>query len=193
MRKVFLSTNMSLDGLLAGPNGEMDWLLDYAVSEAGWDYLHRLMRAVDTVLLGRNNYEGFYGYWAPMASNPGSPQREAEFSRWLNQAQKIVYSTTLPRAEWEHTTLYRSIEPDQVRQLKAQPGGDIVIMNSASVGRALLGMGLLDELWINLHPVVLGRGKPLFADLRERAKFALVEARASAYGVIECVYRKPEG
>jgi dihydrofolate reductase len=148
---------------------------------------------VDTVLLGRNNYEGFHGYWAPMANNPESPRREAEFSCWLNQAQTIIYSTMLPAPEWENTTLYRAIEPKQVRQLKAQPGGDIVVMNSASVGRALLGMGLLDELRINIHPVVLGSGQPLFTGVKELAKLELVQARASAFGVIECLYRQPGG
>jgi dihydrofolate reductase len=190
LRKLFLWIMASLDGFTEGPNGELDWLGAHASSDEGYGALNHMISTVDTVLLGRANYEGFYHYWRPMASTPSVPKRDADFSRWLNGVQKIVYSKTLASVDWENTTLFHSIEPDDVLKLKQGPGRDIAVLTSTSVGQALARMGLIDEFRINIFPVVLGGGKPLFRDIQDRVNLKLVQAKVASSGVIACVYQK---
>ncbi len=188
MRRLILSVNVTLDGYTSGPSGELDWLQDYVTSDACAAYLRRFMGEVDTVLLGRKNYQGFSHYWPPIADDPGAPSTDAAFSRWLNQVEKIVFSTTLAEVLWENSRLVRSIDRDEIEALKGEDGGNLFIMNSTAVAQVLLEMDLIDEVRLNVFPVVLGDGTRLFATPGVRTDLRLVEASASAFGVLECVY-----
>ncbi len=190
MRKLFLWFMVSLDGFSEGPNGALDWVLPHATSDEGYDSLFNMISTVDTVLLGRKNYQGFYYYWRPLADQPSSSKRDADYSRWMNRVQKIVFSTTLESVDWENTTLHHSIEAEEILKLKQKPGGDIVILTSTSIAQALTRMGLVDEFRINIVPVLLGGGRPLFGDLKDRVNLKLVQAKVYASGVIGCIYRK---
>ncbi len=140
-------------------------------------------------MLGRVNYQGFFSYWPSVSKNPSSTKKDVDFSRWLNSVQKIVFSRTLSTAEWENSRLVRSIEHHEITKLKQSHGSDIVTLNSASIAQALMRMGLIDEFRINIFPVVLGGGKPLFQDITERASLRLLKATASASGVVESIYQ----
>lgn len=134
------------------------------------------------LLLGRRTYEQFYGFWPKQQNNP--------FTEVLNDAQKYVASSTLEEPlPWENSTLLKGDAADAVAELKQQPGKDIVISGSGALVRSLLDDGLIDELKLMVHPVVVGRGKRLFEDGGEQTALELVDSRTFATGVVYLTYR----
>lgn len=177
MRKVILAMHMSLDGFVGGPNGEMDWV---TMSEEMDDSsLPEIMARADTCLIGRSLYLGFASYWpnAP-AVNPNLSKSEIKFSSWIEQAHKVVFSTTLDRAEWNNSRLVRGNIAAEVVQLKQQPGKDMVIFGGARIAQEFVRLGLVDEFDLVLNPVILGQGLPLFNDVPGQQKLKRVSCIA---------------
>jgi dihydrofolate reductase len=182
-----MHVNMTLDGFVAGPNGEMDWL---AIDQESWAAdVERMKKSTDAVLLGRANYEGFGGYWPTVAQNPASTETDIVFSRWLDETPKFVFSTTLEKAEWQNSRLIPDNIEEEVRKLKQQPGRDILIMNSTSIGQQLMRAGLVDEYWLWVHPAVIGKGKPLFQNIGQRINLELVETKVHKGGSLFLRYQ----
>lgn len=175
MRKVIFYVNMSLDGFTAGPKGELDWLIPHAITEESWLYVRDMLRTVDTVLLGRSNYEGFSHYWPSVATNPSSPKKDVEFSRWLDDATKIVFSRTLRKVDWKNARLAKG-GVEEVSALKKQPGKDMLIMTSTQLGQSLVDLDLVDEYRLIVLPSLLGRGKALFDGRKDKTSLSLVKA-----------------
>ena len=187
MRKIILQMNMSLDGITSGPNGEMDWML---VDPDGWKMLFDLYAGVDTVLLGRLNYEGFLAYWPAVASDPKSSPTDANFARWMNKVPKIVFSHTLQKTEWENSRLAQGDVASEIAQLKAQPGKDILVMNSTALSKSLLDLDLIDEYWLWLQPAIAGKGNDLFDGVRQVKPLKLVEAIPYPLGTVFLRYAR---
>jgi dihydrofolate reductase len=161
MRKLIMVLELTLDGFYAGPNEELDW---FTLDQALWKMKFELFNTVDTVLLGRKNYLGFMGYWPAVVNNPAATETDVKFSRWLDKVPKIVFSKTLEKAEWKNSRLVRSNPTKEVAKLKRQTGKDILIMSSSSIAQECMRHDLLDEYWLTIHPVALGRGLPFFKD-----------------------------
>lgn len=175
MRNVILAMQISLDGFVGGPNGEMDWVT--FSEEMDNTMLPEMMERADTCLLGRNLYQGFASYW-PTApeTNPNLSKGEIQFSQWIGQANKVVFSTTLDKAEWNNSRLVRGDIPAEVMRLKQQPGKDIVTFGGARLAQELVRLGLVDEYQLMLNPVILGQGLPLFKDVTTRQKLKLISS-----------------
>lgn len=186
MRKIITSTWVSLDGFIAGPNGEMDWV---QVEEEMGTYENEIVSGADTLLLGRVTYQSFAGSWPSVPDNPAVSPEEKEYARMLNSMRKVVFSKTLPAVEWNNSTLLREIVPAEITKLKEEPGGDILIYGSASLVHALANHVLIDEYQVLVHPVVLGGGKPLFRDISQRQKLKLVKTKSFPSGVIGLFYQ----
>lgn len=161
MRKVIFLINTSLDGFTAGPNGDLSWLIPQAVTEESYRHFKDIRNKVDTVLLGRLNYEGFRSYWPTVSQNPASAKKDVEFSRWLDNVEKVVFSRTLKKVDWVNTRLARG-GIDEVAELKNRSGKDLLVMTSTGLGQSLMGIDLVDELHLIVHPSILGAGKALF-------------------------------
>ncbi len=175
MRKVILAMQVSLDGYVGGPNGEMDWVT--FSKEMDDTMLPAMMERADTCLIGRNLYLGFAGYWPnAQQTNPNLSNGEILFSHWIDEAQKIVFSTTLEKTEWKHSRLVRADLAGEVARLKSQPGKDMVIFGGASTAREFIRLGLVDEYQLMLNPVLLGRGLPLFPDGASTRRLQLVSS-----------------
>ncbi len=114
------------------------------------------------------------------------------YARKLNAMRKVVVSRTLESAEWNNSTLLREVTPADIEQLKQEPGRDIVIYGSASVVRILTNLGLIDEYQLLVHPVILGGGKPLFQDIKERVRLKLASAKTHPSGVVLLTYQPKE-
>ena len=183
-RKVVLYVNASLDGHTAGPNGELDWLVPWAGSQEARQFLDEQMRDMDTVLLGRKNYQGFGGFWPQVARDPNAPADIATYARWLDDVEKVVFSRTLDRVEWQNARLATGSLEAEIAALKRRPGKDIVILSSTRLGQSLLAAGLVDEIRINVLPVVLGAGRRLFPETQPRTKLRLAESRALPSGAL---------
>lgn len=178
MRKLTAGLFITLDGVTEAPD---QWQFPYWSDQIGAT-VETLATANDAILLGRLTYQDFVGYWP----HQGSDVPLADF---LNNTPKYVVSTTLDNLEWRNSTLINDNVMDEVRRLKQQPGGSIGMTGSSTLVRSLLREGLLDELHLLVHPVVVGKGKRLFTEDGEQLGLELVDARPLDKGVIHLVYQ----
>jgi dihydrofolate reductase len=185
MRKIITTTWVTLDGFIAGPNGEMDWVI---VDEEMGKYEDDMVSAADTLLLGRVTYQSFAGSWPHVPDNPAVSPEEKEYARKVNAMRKIVFSRTLDSVEWNNSRLVKEVVPEEIEQLKHEPGRDMVIYGSASLVRTLTNLGLIDEYQILVHPVILGSGKPLFQDIKDQVKLKLANTKTHPSGVVVLSY-----
>jgi dihydrofolate reductase len=188
MRKIITTHWVSLDGFIAGPNGEMDWIGEI-YDDAMGQYEFDLVSAADTLLLGRVTYESFAGSWPHVPDSPTATEGEKAYARVLNAMRKVVISRSLDAVAWNNSTLLNDIVPTEITRLKQEPGRDIVIYGSASVVQALTNHGLIDEYQTLTHPVLLGGGKPLFHDIKDNVKLKLVASKTHPSGVIVATYQ----
>ena len=179
MRKVILLVMMTLDGFFDGP-GEGLEKIDWHHADEEWeDYSVELLSSADTSLFGRKTYEGFAAFW---------PAQEGEVARLLNEIEKVVFSTTLTQATWQHTRLVRDHVAEVVAKLKAQPGKPILVFGSADFAATLMQQNLIDEYRIAVNPVVLGEGTPLFKGQIGRRNLRLLGTRVFRSGIVELRY-----
>lgn len=183
MRKLVAWELLSLDGVMETPE---EWAFSYADDEIA-EANAAGMAASDALLMGRVTYEGMAAYW------PDQPGDEPMVD-YLNSVPKLVVSTTLQAPlGWSNSTLIQGDVAREIADLKQAPGGDITILGSGALVRYLLRHGLLDELQISVHPLVLGGGKRLFEDGDDRHALELVGSTAFATGVVSLVYRPERG
>lgn len=188
MRKIITTTWITLDGFIAGPNNEMDFVGE-AFDEAMGKYEFDLVSAADTLILGRVTYESFAGSWPYVPEKPGADPGEVAYAQALNAMHKIVFSKTLSGVTWNNSRLEREIIPANIEKLKQEPGSDILIYGSASIVQELTRHGLIDEYQLLIHPCILGSGKPLFKDISQRVNVKLVNTEARSSGVVVLTYQ----
>ena len=144
MRNIIVSMRVTLDGFIAGPNGEMDWMEEF-IDESLANSESELQKTVDVTLFGRVTYQCFESFWPQVARDPASPKGLVEYAQQLNAMRKIVFSKTLSRAEWNNAALVKEIVPEEIIHMKQEPGRDMVIYGSASIVRTRTNLGLIDR------------------------------------------------
>jgi dihydrofolate reductase len=190
MRKVIFMIHVSLDGLVAGPNDELDWISYDEELEA---YAHSMHDMTDAVIWGRRTYEGMAGYWLTVPGNPDSTPAEREHVRWLDDATKIVVSRTLDRVDWgdaQNTVLIKDNLAEEINALKRQPGKDIWLLGSNKLAQSMMQLDLIDEYRINVNPTVLGQGKPLYENVTRQFSLKLLDAKTLKSGVVALRYER---
>ncbi|MEV5944693.1 dihydrofolate reductase family protein [Streptomyces sp. NPDC051994] len=189
-RRVVTNMSLSLDGHYAKPGNplDMDWVMPYAVTDIARDHLTSLWEPATTALLGRVNAEGFLGFWPTVIGMQGADPRDEKFAHWLVDTDKVVLSSTLDQAPWERTTLVDRPTAEAVADLKATEGGDILVLSSASVIKALLAADQVDRLALTIFPVFLGGGPRLFDDGLPTGQWTLVSQAAGEHGTVALVY-----
>lgn len=185
MRKVIFLIHVSLDGFVAGPNGEMDWIV---YNDEVEKYSHDLHSTTDTAIYGRVTYDMMQNYWPTALTDPNSTAGALNHARWYDAATKIVASRTRDSVEGTHTRVLHGNFAEEITRIKQQPGKDLWLLGSPSLAQTFMRLGLIDEYRINVNPVMLGIGKTLFGGLDEPIKLKLLEARTFSGGVVALRY-----
>jgi dihydrofolate reductase len=180
MRKVIASELVALDGVMEAPE---TWHLPYFNDEMG-EAIGAAMAEADAMLFGRVTYEEFAAFW------PSQGGEDQEFADYMNNIPKFVISTTLEEPlEWNNSTLIKGNVTEEITGLKQQPGKDISISGSGTLVQSLLTEGLLDELRLMVHPIVVGSGKRLFEGGSDQKALELVDSKTFGTGVLYLTYR----
>ena len=187
MRKLVLFMHTSVDGFVAGPNGEMDWI---HVDDEIFDYAGDRTDRADTALYGRVTYDMMEGYWPTAADQPGATKHDIQHSNWYNSVPKVVLSKTLTSDKLRNRIVISENLLEEINQLKLAPGKEIIIFGSPTAAHALMQENLIDEYWLFVNPILLAQGIPMFKDIKDRIKLKLLTSKAFASGVVCLHYEK---
>ncbi|WP_316767958.1 dihydrofolate reductase family protein [Pedobacter frigiditerrae] len=186
MRKIIVLSMITLDGVMQAPGGPEEdtsgdfkyggWVAPFGDEDSN-QIMQRLMKPAD-ILLGRKTFQIWEPYWP----------KNTSFWPSINEVTKYVMSTTITQSDWENTVFLNSLS--DIKQLKNSNGPDIQVWGSAELIQLLLQNDLVDELWLMIHPITLGKGKKLFTDGPIPAAFTLVESTVTPSGVIFVNYKR---
>jgi dihydrofolate reductase len=185
MIKIISFMHISLDGFVAGPNGEMNWI---TVNEEIFDHVGKRIGKTDTALYGRVTYEMMEGYWPTAGDKPNASKHDIEHSRWYKDAHKVVLSKTMKGHDLPGTTILSDNLADRINEIKQQPGSEILLFGSPTATHALIEQNLIDGYWLFVNPVILGHGIPLFTGVEHQTKLNLLTTHQFACGVTELSY-----
>lgn len=185
MRKIISFMHISLDGFVAGPNGELDWV---KVDEEIFDHVGQRIRTGDTSLYGRVTYQMMEDYWPTAGDTPTATKHEIEHAKWYKDVRKIVLSKTITEAGLTNTKIISDNLIAQINEIKQDDGEDILLFGSPTATHSLIQLDLIDGYWLFLNPIILGQGIPLFTDIKDKIKLNLLTTRQFACGVTELNY-----
>lgn len=181
MRKLVLQIQTSIDGFIAGPNGEMDWLV-WNWDQGLKDYVTELNGNKDCIVLGRKLAESFIPHWA------NAP--ELEGAAFINSTHKVVFTKTLNESQWENTFLAKNGIREEIKKLKNAPGADIISYGGGEFVSSLINHDLIDEYHLFINPVAIGIGMPIFSRLENKMNFNLIKTIAFECGIVVLHYEK---
>jgi dihydrofolate reductase len=195
MRKLKLQVQMSIDGYIAGLNGEMDCMV------WNWDdklknYVFESTEPIDTIILGRKMTDGFVSYWSDVMTKPDDPSsidRSHAFAKKMLETPKVVFTKTLKKSQWANTDIATGDLTDEITKLKGLKGKDIIVYGGASFDSSLIRAGLIDEFHLFINPVAIGNGMTIFKDLNEIQKFSLIKSVAFDCGILGLHYEPKRG
>src|SRR5262245_17788918 len=185
MRKIISFMHISLDGFVAGPNGEMDWI---KVDEEIFDHVGKRISEGDTALYGRVTYEMMEGYWPTAGDQPNASKHDIEHSKWYKKIHKVVLSKTMKGTNLTNTTIISDSISDRINDIKQQAGKEILLFGSPTATHSLIQLNLIDGYWLFVNPIVLGQGIPLFMDIKDKINLHLLNTRQFTCGVTELNY-----
>jgi dihydrofolate reductase len=198
-RKIISFMHISLDGFVAGPNGELDWV---KVDEEIFDFVGKRISEGDTALYGRVTYQMMENYWPAAGDKPTATRHDIEHSKWYSKVHKVVLSKTMKdtdlpggQAGLTNTKIISDNLPDRINEIKqSRPteGGsgskDILLFGSPTATHSLMQQNLIDGYWLFVNPIILGQGIPLFVDIKDKIKLKLLTTRQFTCGVTELNY-----
>jgi dihydrofolate reductase len=181
LRKLRLQVQMSVDGCIAGPNGEMDWMVGLLDDDL-IKYAYQITESVDTILLGRKMTDVFISFWLDMLNKPDDPWHA--FAKKMIETPKVVFTKTLNKSRWINTDIATGNLIEEVNKIKSQNGRDIVVYGGASFDSSLIKEKLIDEFYLFINPVAIGNGMTIFKELNEIQKYTLIESKAFESGKV---------
>lgn len=185
MRKIISFMHISLDGFVAGPNGEMNWI---KVDQEIFDHVGKRISQGDTSMYGRVTFEMMESYWPTAADKPNATKHDIEHSAWYKNVHKVVLSKTMIGAKLANTTIISDNLSDSINELKQKPGNDILLFGSPTATHSLMQQNLIDGYWLFVNPIILGKGISLFEGIKDTIKLNLINTRQFTCGVVELNY-----
>lgn len=191
MKRIISFMHLSLDGFVAGPNGEMDWI---KVDEEIFDYVGKRISKGDMALYGRRTYQMMEDYWPTAADKPDASKHDIEHSKWYTKVHKVVLSKTMNDTGLTNTQIISDNLLDRINEIKQSEiggrrgGEEILLFGSPTATHSLMRLDLIDGYWLFVNPIILGRGIPLFVDIKDKIKLQLLTTRKFTCGVTELNY-----
>lgn len=181
MRKLKLQVQISVDGFVAGPNGELDWMT-FSWDDKSRKYVDDLTDSSDTILLGRKMTDKFINFWTSVLDDPENPQYS--FAEKMVNTPKVVFSKTVKESKWANTTLANGDLVEEIEKLKFQDGQDIIVYGGATFVSNLIKENLIDEFHLAINPAAIGHGLTIFGNLKDRLKLKLVQSNVFSTGKV---------
>jgi len=187
MRKIISFMHISLDGFVAGPNGELNWA---KVDAEIFDHVGKRISEGDTALYGRVTYQMMESYWPTAGDKPTASKHDIEHSKWYSKVQKVVLSKTMNPDSYRETNtkILSDNLSDSINEIKKRGDKDILLFGSPTATHSLIQLNLIDGYWLFVNPIILGQGIPLFTDIKDKIKLNLVTTRPFTCGVTELNY-----
>jgi dihydrofolate reductase len=188
MRKIISFMHMSLDGFVAGPKGEMDWI---KADEDIFNHVGKRISETDTALYGRVTYQMMESYWPTAADKPNASKHDIEHSKWYSNVHKLVLSKTMKEAGLTNTKIINENLFDRITELKQSHNGqskDILLFGSPAATHTPMQQNLIDGYWLFVNPLILGHGIPLFVDIKNKINLKLLSTQQFNCGVTELNY-----
>ena len=186
MGKIIALGHISLDGYMADLNRKIDWVRMDAETNK---FVESLYRGAAGTIYGRKTYELMDPFWPDVKKEPGKwPKWVMDYAEWVDEAVKVVVSTTLPSPGWKNTRMIRSNVVEEMRRVKQEVEGDLLLLASSQLLATLLPAGLVEEVGVTITPVILGEGMPYFKGLTGRIGLELREERKFTNGVVGLRY-----
>lgn len=176
--------HLSLDGIAAIQSGNLDWI-SYDNDLEKW--AEPIVAETDTAVYGRTTYE-LMKYWQTVPSNPKATKHELDHARWIENVEKIVFSKSPMKPDWNNTKIVGDNAKEEILNLKQKSGKNITIFGSPTLVNSLIGLGLVDEYRLSVSPILLGTGKFLFKGVKEEIKLKLVEEKTLRSGAVTFHY-----
>ena len=185
MRKIILSVHVSLDGFVAGPGGEMDWI---KLDDEMFDLVGGFTNDADTALYGRVTWEMMDNYWPTAADQPNATKHDIEHSQWYNKVDKLVLSKTMRGKKADKIKFISDNVFSEINSFKQAQGKNVMIFGSPTAAHSLMEYNLIDEYWLFVNPILLGQGIPLFANIKTRINLKPLETKVFPCGVTALHY-----
>ena len=177
-RRIILDLATTLDGFIEGKNGEVDW----CIMDSDMGFIN-FLNEIDTILYGRKSYD----LWGQYIPKDEDSDNEKEIWKLIHSKEKYVFSRTQKDTDNQAIFINENIL-EEVNKLKNKPGKDIWLYGGASLITTFINLGLVDEFRLSVHPVILGEGKPLFTDVKQRLNLKMINTRTFSSGVVQLIY-----
>lgn len=187
MRKIIVFNLISLDGYFAGEDGDISW---HNVDAEFNKFAIEQTSQFGGIIFGRTTYQIFEDFWPKALVDPKTSDDDRKIAQIINDTWKLVFSKTLKQVTWKNSNLFREIDPDEIKKWKQYPGKDMVIFGSGTIVQQFTNLGLIDEYKFLVNPVVLGKGKPMFANLKEKLNLKLIDTRTFKNGNVLLDYQQ---
>jgi dihydrofolate reductase len=188
MGKIISFMHISLDGFVAGLNGEMDWI---TVDEEIFDHVGKRISQTDIALYGRITYQMMESYWPTAGNEPTASRHDMEHSTWYNNVHKVVLSKTMKEAGLTNTKVISDNVSASINEIKRSNNAgskEILLFGSPTATHSLIQLDLIDGYWLFVNPIILGQGIPLFVDIKDKINLKLLASRQFTSGVVELNY-----
>lgn len=180
--------HISLDGFVAGPNGEMNWI---KIDEEIFNHVGKRIGQTDTALYGRVTYQMMENYWPTAANKPDASKHDIEHSQWYSKAHKVILSNTIKELGLTNTTIINGNLSNRINEIKQSAkdnNKDILLFGSPRATHAFIEQNLIDGYWLFVNPIILGQGIPLFVNVKDKINLKLLTTKQFASGVVELNY-----
>jgi dihydrofolate reductase len=186
MRKIIVFNMVSVDGFFAGVDGNLDW---HNVDDEFNKFAIEQTREFHTILFGRTTYQLFESFWPAVLKDPKTSEDNRKIARNINDIEKFVFSSTLEKVTWNNSKILKKIDSEEIKKLKQEPGKDMVIFGSGTIVQAMTNLNLIDEFRLMINPVILGQGKPMFKDMKNKVNLKLLNTKTFKNGNVLLCYQ----